>query len=689
MVATKGMSPSAEAAVAPRLFPLYLHGLAFLGGFNVMLLEMCAFRVLETTFGSSIYVTGGLLALVMIALTVGYYLGGRFSKRFGTPEFLLGVLLASVAYVVLMGVVLNEPMMDLCFGMRGLFTSSLMIHAVPPAVATVVLYAPPMIALSHVSPFLMRMLSTRAQEPGAVGATAGNLMAVSNVGSIAGTLLPSFVFIPLWGAHRTLGVFIGSMLFIITVGLVLLRRRTAVVAVASLTLVGGVGVPVLMNERAPAPSLAGQEVLFEAESQYGNVKILRSTDTDGDERLDYMPSRDYVHSTVYPSRPLKDQFTTAYVNVGLARGARRYLILGAALGGAMGAVLAANPDAQITAVEIDPLVVELAQRHVPSLRSPNVKFVVEDARLFLREDTSQYDYIVVDVFSGEQLPTHCVTQEFFALARARLAPDGVMQMNTNLWDFQVTTGTEDPALFVSVRHLHSALLHVGFASLFQNDFFEHGHLYAFNQKTDVAQVRQGLTRMALDPRVEPHLRASVGLTALVLFPIDDARRELAPFTDEWVPEHRLQLKGNFENYLAALNQASHQPEWRRLMDSQTNPPLRLISARHYAQVGDKESATLKGYRAYMKGEGGAAYCQDVLAWAARAPAPELFPEMARYLHTRVIHDCSERLTGPDASPGVESNTGRLREYTLAAALVDDNNGAKAVPHLTGLLEGFL
>ncbi|HZI03256.1 MAG TPA: hypothetical protein VEZ71_04505 [Archangium sp.] len=105
--------------MAPRLFPLYLHGLAFLGGFNVMLLEMCAFRVLQTTFGSSIYVTGVLLALVMIALSGGYYLGGRFSQRFGTLEFLLGVLSAAVVYVVLTGLVLSESLLDLSFGLRG------------------------------------------------------------------------------------------------------------------------------------------------------------------------------------------------------------------------------------------------------------------------------------------------------------------------------------------------------------------------------------------------------------------------------------------------------------------------------------------------------------------------------------------------------------------------------------------
>ncbi len=190
----------------------YLHALAFLGGFGVMLLEMCAFRVLATTFGTSIYVTGVLLALVMIALSGGYYLGGRFSRRHSL-SFLLWVLLGAVGYVAVTGLWLSEALLDACFALRGALRGSLASHAVPPAVATLVLYAGPMVALSQVSPFLIKELAARTSQGGrearGVGSTAGNLMALSTLGSIAGTLLPSFVFIPLLGVPTTLWIFLG------------------------------------------------------------------------------------------------------------------------------------------------------------------------------------------------------------------------------------------------------------------------------------------------------------------------------------------------------------------------------------------------------------------------------------------------------------------------------------------------
>ncbi|MCY1042281.1 fused MFS/spermidine synthase [Corallococcus sp. bb12-1] len=679
------MSTSAESPPVSRLFSVYLHGLAFLGGFNVMLLEMCAFRVLQTTFGSSIYVTGVLLALVMIALSGGYYLGGRFSQRNASLEFLLGVISLAVVYVWVTGGLLSEPLLDFSFGLRKVFSSGLAGHLVPPAVATLIFYMAPMLALSHVSPFLIRLLATNAR---GVGATAGNLMAVSNVGSIVGTTLPSFVLIPLLGVPTTLGIFIGSLGLVVVTGLVLVRKRAPVAALAGVVVIAAaVATPVAHDAWAARASAASARPVFESESLYGNVKIFRTQDDDGDEKLEFMPSRDYVHSTVYPGRPLKDQFTTAYANVGLSRGAGRYLILGTALGGVVSAILEANPQAKITAVEIDPLVMDLAQRYLPAMRSPNVRRVVEDARLFLREDTQEYDYIVVDIFSGEQIPAHCVSQEFFSLALARLAPDGVLQMNTNLWDFHITTGLEQPEPFVPVRHIHSALLRAGFASLFQSDFFEHGHVYAFRQATPEAEVRRALARGALDPAVEPNLRASYGMTALALVPIPDAERELRPFTDNWLPEHLLHLKDNFDQYLRALARARQLPEWKSQVEAAGDGQLRFISARHYADVGASGAPSYDGYRAYMKGDGGTAYCQEVLAWARQAPSNTLFLDLSRYLHTRVIHACERSLESQaTALPAAGTSEGAFRRYVSAALLVDDNQGAKAVPLLEEILK---
>ncbi|HEX8704455.1 MAG TPA: fused MFS/spermidine synthase [Myxococcaceae bacterium] len=663
----------------------YLHGLAFLGGFGVMLLEMCAFRVLATTFGTSIYVTGVLLALVMIALSAGYYLGGRFSRRHSLG-FLLWVLLGAAGYVAVTGLWFSEALLDACFALRGVLRGSLASHAVPPAVATLVLYAGPMVALSQVSPFLIKLLAAGASQGGpearGVGSTAGNLMALSTLGSIAGTLLPSFVFIPLLGVPTTLWIFLGLMGPTLGVGFLLARQRSGVAATsAALLVVAGAGVLWAPGKEATESRLG--QLVFSAESLYSSVKIFRATDEDRDTVLYYMPSRSFVHSAVYPDRPLKDQFTNSYLHLGLARGARRYLILGSALGGAAAAILEADPRAEVTAVEIDPLVTELARRLVPRLDGPRVRFVVEDARLFLREDTGAYDYIVVDVFAGEQLPAHCVTQEFFALAHARLAPGGVLQINTNLWDFQVFTGLEPSFPPIPVHHVQSALLRVGFASLFQSDFFENGHLYAFREPTSLEEVRGLLEAQARDTSRPEDLRATMAIAALHVLPVPEERRQLRPLSDTWVPEHVLHLKDNFGGYLEALGRASHlRPGWKQRVQRTSAPDLRLIVARHYALAANTHGATDEGFRAYMASEEGTGFCAEVLAWASREP-PAAYMQLARYLHTRVVRRCGRSLAEQpaDTSPGARA----LGQYARAVQHLSANRGAAALPLLLDVL----
>lgn len=662
----------------------YLHGLAFLGGFGVMLLEMCAFRVLATTFGTSIYVTGVLLALVMIALSAGYYLGGRFSRRHSLG-FLLWVLLGALGYVAVTGLWLSEPLLDACFALRGALRGSLASHALPPALATLALYALPMVALSQVSPFLIKLLAARSEHGGpqarGVGSTAGNLMALSTLGSIAGTLLPSFVFIPLLGVPTTLWILLGLMGPTLALGLVLARRRTGAALASAALLVLALGGALGAPGEAASESRLGQ-LVFSAESLYGNVKIFRATDEDRDTVLYYMPSRSFVHSAVYPDRPLKDQFTNSSLHLGLARGARRYLILGSALGGAAAAILAADPQAQVTAVEIDPLVTELARRLVPPLSGPRVRHVVEDARLFLREDTGVYDYIIVDVFSGEQLPAHCVTQEFFALAHARLAPGGVLQINTNLWDFQVLTGLEPSAPPIPVHHVQSALLRVGFASLFQSDFFENGHLYAFREPTSEAEVRGWLTAQARDTARPEELRATMAIAALHLLPVPDTRRQLRPLSDTWVPEHVLHLKDNFGGYLEALGQARQRPEWAR--QGEDSSQLRPLIARHYAQVATTHGPTNEGFTSYMSGEQGQRFCAEVLDWASRGP-PEPYTQVARYLHTRVVRRCARFLTESTSAPDTPPGARVLGQYAHAVQHLVANRGAAALPLLLEVL----
>jgi hypothetical protein len=122
------------------------------------------------------------------------------------------------------------------------------------------------------------------------------------------------------------------------------------------------------------------------------------------------------------------------------------------------------PQAHIDLVEIDPVVVELAEKHFHFTPDARMRVFVEDGRAFLRRNPDlQWDAIVLDAFgSGGRLPFHLMTQEFLETVRAHLAPEGVLLANLPaalrgaggriLRDEYRTLRAVFPAVYVFPRH---------------------------------------------------------------------------------------------------------------------------------------------------------------------------------------------------------------------------------------------
>lgn len=101
------------------------------------------------------------------------------------------------------------------------------------------------------------------------------------------------------------------------------------------------------------------------------------------------------------------------------------------------------PDARITAVELDPAVVDLSRKYFGIKDEPNIKVVSRDGRLFLADSKEQYDVILLDAYRGPFVPFHLLTSEFYEVVKKHLAPGGVMAQNvepsTMLFDSAVKT----------------------------------------------------------------------------------------------------------------------------------------------------------------------------------------------------------------------------------------------------------
>jgi predicted membrane-bound spermidine synthase len=185
----------------------------FVCGFALMGLEMLGARLLNPYFGSSIYVWGSVISIFLLALSVGYWVGGWLSTWRADARVLgLAILLAAAGFALVPEITkpVNESVFNLELDDRwgALLSAS-------------VLFLLPSILLGVVSPFAVR-LATR--DVASAGASAGLLYAVSTLGSFLGCIATSFYFV-LWMSVPWILRILAAMLVAVAVVCWVMPRR--------------------------------------------------------------------------------------------------------------------------------------------------------------------------------------------------------------------------------------------------------------------------------------------------------------------------------------------------------------------------------------------------------------------------------------------------------------------------------
>ncbi|HLS81413.1 MAG TPA: fused MFS/spermidine synthase [Steroidobacter sp.] len=174
-----------------QVFAPYL--IAGWSGFFVMGVELLGGRLLAPTFGSSIYVWGAIITVFMLALSLGYLAGGRYSMRAPSVPRLASILMLA-ALSVLPVLLFAEPMLD-----------AIAAAAPDPRFGSLAgaaaLFFVPTFFSGMVSPYAVRLL---VKDRATSGRHAGQLYFVSTFGSAAGTLLTSFYLVLLMEVNHIL-----------------------------------------------------------------------------------------------------------------------------------------------------------------------------------------------------------------------------------------------------------------------------------------------------------------------------------------------------------------------------------------------------------------------------------------------------------------------------------------------------
>jgi len=166
---------------------------AFWSGFFVMGVELLGGRILAPNFGSSIYVWGAIISVFMLALSLGYLAGGRWSLV--RPSLTrLSLILIAAAFTALPVLPLSEAPLE-----------NLAIHVADPRwgslAAAMLLFFVPTFLSGMVSPYCVRLIVDGAETS---GRRAGQLFFVSTFGSAGGTILTSFYLVKYFEVNRIL-----------------------------------------------------------------------------------------------------------------------------------------------------------------------------------------------------------------------------------------------------------------------------------------------------------------------------------------------------------------------------------------------------------------------------------------------------------------------------------------------------
>ena len=375
----------------------------------MLALEIIASRVLAPYFGNSIYVWGSLIGVFLTALSVGYAVGGRVADRYPSPGLFAGIVFLAGLLTVpipLMARPVLEAVVRADLGPQ-----------LNPLAGAIALFVVPSIVMGMVSPFAVRL---RARAVTTMGQTAGSLYAISTMGSIVGTLAASFVLINFLGVRAIIQVLGFALMVMAVLGWLTARRLMA-------SAVGAVLVVVLLaagvTRAAPAVS---STVIYARDTVYHLITV----SDEGSTR--YLKLDNYWQSALDLERPRRTVFAYAdYLHLPLifVPAPRRVTLIGLGGGTVPSRYVADYPAVAMEVAEIDPQVAVTARQFFKVELSERLRIDTRDGRLHLRLTEAPQDIILTDAYLIDTIPFHLATREFFALARSRLAPGGVVASN--------------------------------------------------------------------------------------------------------------------------------------------------------------------------------------------------------------------------------------------------------------------
>ncbi len=370
----------------------------FLTGAIILILEVLGFRLLAPYFGLSVYVSGSLIGIILTSLSIGYYLGGKIADKWPNEKIIYYSILASATYLTAIYLFYT---LILKFSQEfGIITGTI--------ISTILIFAVPMTLLSIVSPYLIKLLGTYEK----LGQSSGVVFSISTIGSILGSFLGTFFLIPNLGSNQTL-LLCTILTYVISIfGLALLNKKYVFLVII---------IPVIF---LPQYKEKDSTMIYETESFYNVIRIYEQNG------LRSMKLNNPFWRQSYKPTVLLNSYREYFNLAPILTKVDSVLILGMSAGASVHELKFFFNHITIDAVEIDPKVVDLAEKYFDIKEDDRLKIYTEDAKTFLVKHDKQYDFIEIDLFQGgPEIPFYTATKEFFHQVYDHTSANGIIMTN--------------------------------------------------------------------------------------------------------------------------------------------------------------------------------------------------------------------------------------------------------------------
>lgn len=383
--------------------------IVFVSGTVVMVLELIGSRILAPVLGTSIFVWTSLIGLILGALSLGYYLGGYFSKNNPSYKFLSLVLMLSGIFIIAIAII-KDLVLNLSSNLGIKFGSIL---------AATLLFVLPSILLGMISPYSVRLKIKNLET---AGSAAGNLYALSTLGSIVGTFLAGFWLIPHFG----------SLMIIFSLGLILILtsflawpKHYQLFRLLILILILLIWLTIrYLSTR--------QSFVLDTDSSYNHIRVFDKNENQTGRKVRFLNIGSEIHSVIYLDN---GEIKTLYTK--FSRLDRLYnpkiknsLVIG---GGAYlqpRDLIKRFPGIVVDVAEIDPQVTQTAKDYFALADTNQINIYHQDGRFYLNYNFKKYDSIYLDAFlSSYSIPFQLTTLESAQKLYQALNNNGLVIIN--------------------------------------------------------------------------------------------------------------------------------------------------------------------------------------------------------------------------------------------------------------------